>query len=477
VPEIIVKLGDNVVHRYVFDKDVISIGRARDNDVVIENLSVSRNHARVRKEGGRFILTDLNSANGTFVNGVRITRVEVVDEDIISIGKHKLFFYDKKPKEEEVIGEAFGAERTMLVDQVQTAFLKVSKGKQAGQVFPIVKYESYLGRASDNDIRLHDWFVSKKHAVIIRQGSNFFIKDLGSWRGTMVNNKSVRDSELKEGDEIQLGTMVLTFTLEGEAIPAQITGRVPQELAYDEEPAPEDLAEAGEMPEAPPQGAEEEREEAPAEAFPVGAPATAAIEPSAGGAVAPAAPSAAGGEFEPFSEEELEALEKEEEELGLEEVAVPAPLQQAEAMNAPLGGAELSSEEMAFAQRHATDEEESSSAAPPEQEMAPLQKEEQEEEAALLGVASEPVAATAVPETAPSQESIEPDIGANLPEYASTLPAAAPDTGVLAFDDLQKEISMWEQALRNKSKVIRRQAAKKLMKLTGRYYDWESEPR
>ena len=49
MPELIVKLGDSVVHKYFFDKDILSIGRARDNDVVIENLSVSRNLREQRK--------------------------------------------------------------------------------------------------------------------------------------------------------------------------------------------------------------------------------------------------------------------------------------------------------------------------------------------------------------------------------------------------------------------------------------------
>ena len=70
---ITVKLGDTVVQQHPIEKDVISIGRARDNEIVIENLSVSRNHARIRREGESFAIADLNSANGTFVNGVKIS--------------------------------------------------------------------------------------------------------------------------------------------------------------------------------------------------------------------------------------------------------------------------------------------------------------------------------------------------------------------------------------------------------------------
>src|SRR5688572_16953798 len=112
MPELVLKLGDNVIQTYVFDKDVMSIGRSRDNDVVVENLSVSRNHARIRRQTGKYVLTDLNSANGTYVNGVRVSKTEIVDNDVISIGKHKLQFANMVVAEEQLIADNFGADRT-----------------------------------------------------------------------------------------------------------------------------------------------------------------------------------------------------------------------------------------------------------------------------------------------------------------------------------------------------------------------------
>src|SRR6185437_194024 len=63
------------------------IGRSDDNDVVIQDLLVSRRHAELRRlGGGRFQLTDTGSHNGTFVNGQRITTQEVTEADVIGIG-------------------------------------------------------------------------------------------------------------------------------------------------------------------------------------------------------------------------------------------------------------------------------------------------------------------------------------------------------------------------------------------------------
>ncbi len=229
--EIIVKLGDNVIQKYLFDKEVVSIGRARDNDIIVENLSVSRNHARIRLKDGKYILTDLNSANGTYVNGVKIIRTELVDNDIISVGKHKLHFVNKAVSDEQVILDAFGADKTMLVEKAPSAKLMILKGKHKDKEFVIKKYETSIGRTNDNDICLHDWFVSKKHAMIIRQGNNFFIKDLGSWKGTFVNDKQVRDSSLNNNDVIQIGTTKFQFFVEEEE---EIAGRVPLELPMEE---------------------------------------------------------------------------------------------------------------------------------------------------------------------------------------------------------------------------------------------------
>jgi DNA-binding response OmpR family regulator len=75
--------------------DTITIGRAVENDIVITSKRVSREHARVRREGWRVILEDLGSTNGTFLNDERVlTPMELHDEDRITIGDVTLTFHD-----------------------------------------------------------------------------------------------------------------------------------------------------------------------------------------------------------------------------------------------------------------------------------------------------------------------------------------------------------------------------------------------
>lgn len=241
MPEIIVKLGDRVVQKYLLYKNQkLSIGRAPDNDIAIENPAVSRRHATIEMVNGRYILEDNNSANGSYVNGVRVTKTEVLDKDVITIGKHKLHFYNQDAAPAAVVAQPVLDDATMLVGDSPKGpdATLVGTGKQAGQNYTLTKVETRVGRAADNDIRLQDWFVSKHHAVIGRKGSVYVLRDLDSWRHTMVNGQIITETTLKNGDEVKFGPNIeMRFDiLEGAAV-GEPAARKPVELG---DPPPED---------------------------------------------------------------------------------------------------------------------------------------------------------------------------------------------------------------------------------------------
>src|SRR5213594_2328164 len=68
----------------------VRIGRSPDNDLVVDNLAVSNDHARVYVEAGRLVVEDRGSLNGTFVNDLRVERATLHDGDSIWIGKHHI---------------------------------------------------------------------------------------------------------------------------------------------------------------------------------------------------------------------------------------------------------------------------------------------------------------------------------------------------------------------------------------------------
>ncbi len=231
--QLVVTLGNNVISKYVFDKEIVSIGRARDNDVVIDNRAVSRSHARIRREGEQYVLIDLESANGVFVNGKRITKTVLQHDDVITIGKHTLTFKHETLGEKTLIAEAYGADRTILVERMPSASLVIIRGRQRDQTYTIEKSEVTIGSSRDCDVCLNEWFVSKVHAVIQRQGQEFLLRDAGSWRGTKVNDVAVTQWILKNGDEIQIGGARLIFRCEAES---PMLGSTPRAAPEPEKP-------------------------------------------------------------------------------------------------------------------------------------------------------------------------------------------------------------------------------------------------
>lgn len=93
---ILLKFNEKVLKTIEFDKDVISIGRSSNSDIRIENLSVSKNHARIVKEQDGYVIEDLGSTNGTFVNETAAARQPLNHEDVVTIGKHTLLVLQGK---------------------------------------------------------------------------------------------------------------------------------------------------------------------------------------------------------------------------------------------------------------------------------------------------------------------------------------------------------------------------------------------
>jgi DNA-binding response OmpR family regulator len=93
---LILREGQGVGTRWMIDRSDMIIGREEDCDIVLPSRQVSRNHARIRRSGGRHILEDLGSKNGTFVNGQETTEPYTLqDGDEIQIAlSFKLFFVD-----------------------------------------------------------------------------------------------------------------------------------------------------------------------------------------------------------------------------------------------------------------------------------------------------------------------------------------------------------------------------------------------
>jgi serine phosphatase RsbU (regulator of sigma subunit)/pSer/pThr/pTyr-binding forkhead associated (FHA) protein len=93
IPELYVKPLHGEPYRFSIEKDVITIGRSKKNDLVLADQWLSRVHAEIRRENGRHYIRDLESRNGTYVNGMRLSqRVPLQNGDVVTLGDQQIRF-------------------------------------------------------------------------------------------------------------------------------------------------------------------------------------------------------------------------------------------------------------------------------------------------------------------------------------------------------------------------------------------------
>ena len=234
--KLILKLKDTQIEEFNLEKNLITIGRSKENDVAVDNIAVSRKHAQIElKEGTKYVLRDLQSSNGTFLNGVQIDANDhpLNEGDVVGIAKFQIqvrgLAKAAQPAAKALPRE--DVEGTMIFDAVkrkpglepqvgpeQKALpqpsLVATQGSRKGTDFKIAKEVTILGKRSGDDIPVEGWFVSSPHAQIRRHGDRFYISHLGGFFSrTKVNGiKITEDHILKNKDEIQIGNSSFVFT-------------------------------------------------------------------------------------------------------------------------------------------------------------------------------------------------------------------------------------------------------------------------
>lgn len=192
-----------------------TIGRLSSNDICIPEQHVSRQHAIIQYEDGIFMLTDLDSANGVFVNDERISEpFPLAAGDEIRLFVPTILFLaadEQDLAEAEITGTVISAKK-----ETGHGKLIITNGPQEGQSIALLLDEVVIGRATTNaawQILLQDPSVSRPHARMERVDGTWIIRDLGSANGTGVNNVPVSEKgrPLKDGDTITIGASKLIY--------------------------------------------------------------------------------------------------------------------------------------------------------------------------------------------------------------------------------------------------------------------------
>ncbi|HSL04150.1 MAG TPA: FHA domain-containing protein [Nitrospiraceae bacterium] len=206
--------------------ETLTIGRKADNVLAIEDPAVSGHHARIVKIHAVFFLEDLMSTNGTAINGRPITRHQLHDTDVITIGRHRLIFQEHATASTPSPAPFVDLGRTMVLRTADptpdgptlTATVHIISGKTERLEYPLTKQINVIGSQDGSAIRLTGWFAPKSAAMIVRRGHSYSISPSQSAKSLLVNGMEVvGQQDLKDGDQIEVAGVTLRFSLLSQA--------------------------------------------------------------------------------------------------------------------------------------------------------------------------------------------------------------------------------------------------------------------
>ena len=196
-----------------------TIGRSSTNDVQIAEQHVSRQHAVISYRNGIFMINDLGSSNGTFVNDNKVEEpFPLFAGDVVRLYVPLINFLAVDFDDDDDFGSSEMDSQILLpTDPRGQGSLIVTNGPQEGQTIPLLLESVTVGRATSHatwEVLIQDPSVSRPHARLEKKDDAWQITDLGSSNGTQVNKQTVVKDQtvtLKDGDTIELGSSILLF--------------------------------------------------------------------------------------------------------------------------------------------------------------------------------------------------------------------------------------------------------------------------
>ena len=233
MPTLTLKFKEKTVGKYKLKKgDALTIGRRETNDVVIENLAVSALHAKIDSVDDGFLLTDLKSKNGSFVNKQPVSSHWLKHGDVIDIGKHTLFFAYGEGETRPDEAAAVGMDQTMVMDTMKyremTAKAPAKPEPQMAEKKEPIGVLSFLaggegevelskklariGKKRSCDIVVRGLMVGQTAASISKRPNGYYLNYVEGISKPKVNGESVKQSVmLKEFDVIEIGSVKMQF--------------------------------------------------------------------------------------------------------------------------------------------------------------------------------------------------------------------------------------------------------------------------
>jgi pSer/pThr/pTyr-binding forkhead associated (FHA) protein len=248
---------DQVLKEVPLTQATTTIGRLPDNSVQIDNLAVSGHHAKISWEQDHYIVEDLGSLNGTYVNNERVGKATLKHGDQVKIGKHLVEFKHEGPVPNFAVAAKTGPaapklEATMMLDTKQAreqladkaapanaasgplgisrpawmsepfaaakdriGLLNILEGKTDQEKYVLTGKMTMIGKSSMASIKLKGFFAPTTAALISKRDNKYFISPSESKAKLKINGEEVvSQRELNAGDVIEVGKVKAAFSFQ-----------------------------------------------------------------------------------------------------------------------------------------------------------------------------------------------------------------------------------------------------------------------
>ena len=203
--KLIVSIDGVVIREVELSKERTSIGRRPYNDVVIDNLAVSGEHAVLVRAEGVFFAEDLSSTNGSYLNGKSLKRLS--NGDMLEIGKYKIKFVGDEPAatyDATMIMRPGAAAPVAVAAPSGNALIRVTSGSAAGRDVALTKVVTTIGKPG---IAV---------AAITKRISGYVVAHVDGEGQTLLNGKAIGNEpeQLHTGDTLELAGTTMQFHIE-----------------------------------------------------------------------------------------------------------------------------------------------------------------------------------------------------------------------------------------------------------------------
>jgi pSer/pThr/pTyr-binding forkhead associated (FHA) protein len=215
----------------------VTIGRSPDNDLAVDNLAVSNYHAKIYYEGGRMVIEDLDSLNGTFVNDLRVERATLHDGDKVHVGKHTIkvdtsgdapvpwdtgrktaaprinetMVLDTKERRQMLQqAAAMGESMQFAATRIKVPTLIVLGGKTDQKEYVLTNKLTVVGKSAMATVKLKGWFKPQMAAQINQRDDGYYLGP-GDKVPTVNGAPIPGPVRLNDGDVIEVSGIRLNF--------------------------------------------------------------------------------------------------------------------------------------------------------------------------------------------------------------------------------------------------------------------------